>query len=207
MQRLVSQLNKLAFPDIITNFPGNEKKIYLTFDDGPTPGITNQVLALLSGYQARATFFCRGDQVRSYPEIFHKTEEGGHTTGNHGYSHLHGWYSPKANYVYDCMKAAEVIPNRIFRPPYGKITPWEYRFLKKEFTLYLWTALTWDFHPRVSPAMCLKIAFRYLHPGNILVFHDTEKASRKLFYALPRILEAGMEKGLEFVAIPPVTRG
>lgn len=207
MQYLVSQLNKLVFPEIITRLPEDQNKIYLTFDDGPTPGVTNQVLAFLSQYNAGATFFCRGDRVNSYPELFRSIAEGGHMTGNHGHSHLHGWYTEKAKYLNDCMKAAEVIPNRIFRPPFGKMTPAEYRFLRKEFTIYLWSALSWDFHPRVSPELCLRIAAGNLRPGNILVFHDTGKASEKLLYVLPRLLESGMKKGLEFAAIPPVTSG
>ena len=204
MKFRLSQLNKLLFPEMITRFPKSENKIYLTFDDGPTPGITNRVLAFLSEYNAKATFFCRGDNVHSNKELFKSISEQGHTLGNHGYSHLHGWYTRTGKYVTDCRKAAELIPNRIFRPPYGKITPAQYQALKKDFTIYLWTALSWDFHPWINPKMCYWYSARNMFPGSILVFHDTKKASAKLFYTLPRLLKMGLEKGYEFIGMPAV---
>jgi len=202
MNLKVNQLNKLFFPDIVYRFPENEKNIYLTFDDGPTPGITSQVLAFLLEYNVKATFFCRGDKVKQHPHLYKKITEGGHITGNHGYSHLHGWYTPFEIYLNDCKKASEVIKNQIFRPPYGKLTPKQYQSLKSDFSIYLWSALSWDFHPWVSPKMCLWYSLKYLLPGNIIVFHDTSKASSKLLYTLPRFIEAGISKGYQFSSLP-----
>jgi peptidoglycan/xylan/chitin deacetylase (PgdA/CDA1 family) len=187
---------------MVTHIPGTENKIFLTFDDGPTPGITNRVLAFLSRYNARATFFCTGENVAACPDLFRQIEISGHLTGNHGYKHLNGWATKKSVYIEDCYKAAGKIPNRIFRPPYGRITPWQYSVLKKDFIIYLWTALSWDFHPMVNPEHCLKITTKSLKPGAILVFHDTEKASSKLMYTLPRLLELGLEQGYQFEVLP-----
>jgi peptidoglycan/xylan/chitin deacetylase (PgdA/CDA1 family) len=198
MNTRLSQLNKLFYPGMITHLPDNEKKIYLTFDDGPTPEITNRVLALLFQFNIKATFFCRGDHVEAHPAIFSEIQKQGHTTGNHGYTHLHGWYTNAQKYIDDCNKAAKLIQNKIYRPPYGKITPAQYYQLKKEYTLYLWTALSWDFHPWVSKEMCYCIAKRNVFPGSILVFHDTAKAAPKLLYALPRLIEYGLNKGYQF---------
>jgi peptidoglycan/xylan/chitin deacetylase (PgdA/CDA1 family) len=195
-------LNKFFFPEAIEFIPGEEKKIYLTFDDGPTPGITSQVLAFLSQYKAKATFFCKGAHVASQAKFFQMIQDSGHITGNHGFSHLHGWYTPTKKYVNDCHRAAEIIQNPIFRPPYGKLRPAQYHLLKKDFKIYLWTALSWDFHPWISKEQCLKIALRNLNPGAILVFHDTEKAFPSLNYALPRLLEEGTGKGFSFSALP-----
>jgi len=195
-------LNKLFFPEVITALPGEGNKIFLTFDDGPTPGITSQVLAFLSHYKAKATFFCNGRNVDYHRELFHQIAEEGHTIGNHGYSHLHGWYTKADKYLYDCNKAAQLIPNPIFRPPYGKITPAQYQKVKDAYTIYLWTALSWDFHPWVSGALCFKYTSLNMKPGSILVFHDTEIAFSSLKYALPRILELGLKKGYEFTALP-----
>lgn len=186
---------------MITRFPKSENKIYLTFDDGPTPGITNQVLALLTKYKAKATFFCRGDNAESNPTLFKTIAAEGHSIGNHGFAHLHGWVTDTEQYVNDCLKAARLIPNRIFRPPFGKMTLAQHRSLKNDFTIYLWTALSWDFHPWITPRMCYWYSARNLNPGSILVFHDTEKAAAKLLYALPRLLELGLKKGYEFAAI------
>ncbi len=191
---------------MVTHVPGTGNKIFLTFDDGPTPEITNRVLAFLLQYNAKATFFCTGKNVVSNPDLFQKIENAGHLTGNHGYDHLNGWTTRKSIYVEDCNKAARFIPNCIFRPPYGRITPGQYEILKKDFTLYLWTALTWDFHHMVSPELCLKRATKFLYPGSILVFHDTEKASDKLMYALPRLLEIGLNKGYQFAVLPSSTK-
>jgi peptidoglycan/xylan/chitin deacetylase (PgdA/CDA1 family) len=187
---------------MITHFSGNEKKIYLTFDDGPTPEITNQVLAFLLKYNAKATFFCCGKRVQNNPDLYSKIIEEGHVTGNHGYSHLHGWHTNTESYIADCHKASELIKSPFFRPPYGKLRMSQYKALKSHFTLYLWTALSWDFHPWVSPQRCLKIALKALKPGVIIVFHDTPKAADKLLYTLPKILETGIEQGYQFVSIP-----
>lgn len=194
--------SKLLFPDIITFIPETENKIFLTFDDGPTPGITNQVLAFLSHYEAKATFFCIGRNAEQHKELIYQTLDQGHRIGNHGYSHLNGWTTSSSVYCNDCWKSAGILNDRIFRPPYGKITPGQYNLLKKEFTIYLWTALSWDFHLWVSKEQCLKYTAKNLFPGAILVFHDTVKASQKLLFTLPRLLEMGKEKGYDFSVLP-----
>lgn len=187
---------------MITHFPGDEKKIYLTFDDGPTPEITDRVLAFLLEYKAKATFFCCGENVQNNFDLYSKIIEQGHVTGNHGYSHLHGWYTDTTTYIADCYKASGQIKSRLFRPPYGKIRMSQYNILKNQYTLYLWTALSWDFHSRVGPKRCLKVVLKSLQPGSIIVFHDTSKAAEKLLYALPIILEEGTRLGYEFVSLP-----
>lgn len=191
---------------MITHIPGTGNKIFLTFDDGPTPGITNHVLAFLSQYNAKATFFCTGKNVTANPNLFQEIENAGHLTGNHGYNHLNGWITRNSVYADDCYKAARFIPNKIFRPPFGKITPGQYSVLKKDLAIYLWTALTWDFHTMVNPELCLKRATKHLYPGSILVFHDTVKASEKLTYTLPRLLESGLNKGYQFEILPLNTK-
>jgi peptidoglycan/xylan/chitin deacetylase (PgdA/CDA1 family) len=194
--------NKILFPEMVTHIPETANKIFLTFDDGPTPGITNQVLAFLSEYNAKATFFCTGKNAAANPNLIKEIEKSGHLTGNHGFNHLNGWLTKKTVYIDDCYQASKIVPNRIFRPPFGKITPGQYNHLKKDYTIYLWTALTWDFHPWISPEFCFKIATKHLNSGSILVFHDTEKASAKLMYALPRLLEYGLNQGYQFDILP-----
>ena len=202
MKCRLSQLNKIFFPEMITQFPGDEKNIYLTFDDGPTPEITDRVLAFLLKYNAKATFFCCGKNVLNNIGLYNRIIEEGHITGNHGYSHLHGWYTDAATYIADCEKASEIIKSTLFRPPYGKLRNSQYKALKNSYSLYLWTALSWDFHSWVSPKRCLKIVRRALQPGSIIVFHDTHKAAEKLLYTLPIILEEGIQQGYKFVSLP-----
>jgi len=194
--------NNLLFPGIITRIPGNSKRIYLTFDDGPTPGITEQVLAFLLKYNAKGTFFCRGDQVQKHVQLYNEILVNGHTLGNHGYAHLNGWLTGAKKYLDDYDRAWELIKSPIFRPPYGKILPRQYWLLQQKCKIYLWTALSWDFHPWVSPEKCLRNSLRHLNTGSILVFHDSHKASQNMLYALPKLLEAGKKKGFEFCALP-----
>lgn len=202
MKCRLSQLNKLFFPEMITRISGTGNKVYLTFDDGPTPEITSQVLAFLLQYNAKATFFCRGDNAEGNPNLLRSIVNGGHVLGNHTYSHLHGWYTNSEEYTSDCNRAHEILNTPLFRPPYGKIRLSQYRKLRNSYTLYLWTALSWDFHPWISKERCLKISLRNLHPGSIIVFHDNQKSARNLLYVLPKILEFGSRKGYQFASLP-----
>jgi peptidoglycan-N-acetylglucosamine deacetylase len=195
---MLSQWNSLLFPGIITRIPGNTKRIYLTFDDGPTPAITEQVLAFLLDFNAKATFFCRGDQVQKHLQLYNQIWKSGHTTGNHGYAHLNGWITGNKKYLGDFKKAAELVQSPLFRPPYGKIGPWQYQQIKQKCKVYLWTALSWDFHPWVSKDKCLRNSIRHLNAGDILVFHDTHKAAPNMLYVLPKLLEVATKEGFEF---------
>lgn len=201
MRLQLNLLNKLIFPEVIYKLPETDKKVYLTFDDGPTPGITSRVLAFLSQYNAKATFFCTGANVEKNIELFRKIKAEGHTTANHGYSHLHGWHTKTQNYTDDCNRSFEVIKSLLFRPPYGKMTFEQYNTLKNQYSIILWSALSWDFHPWVSREWCLSHSLRNMYPGSILVFHDNLKAADKLLYVLPRLLEEGGKKGYRFVGI------
>ena len=84
-------LIKKIFSNYIWDLPNRENKIYLTFDDGPTPEITEWTLNQLQRYNAKATFFCIGDNIRKYPAIFKRVIENNHTIGNHTFNHLNGW--------------------------------------------------------------------------------------------------------------------
>jgi peptidoglycan-N-acetylglucosamine deacetylase len=181
-------VNKLLFPEMVCNIPGNNS-VFLTFDDGPTPEITDRVLAFLLQYHAKATFFCIGNKVEQFPELYQTILNEGHSVGNHGYNHLHGWYTTTKTYLDDCQRASQLIKSNLFRPPYGKLTRNQYRSLLVKYRIVHWSALSWDFHPWISQDRCLRIALNSIYNGSILVFHDTWKAEKKLFYVLPRLLE------------------
>jgi peptidoglycan/xylan/chitin deacetylase (PgdA/CDA1 family) len=176
--------------------------IYLTFDDGPAPGITENVLSLLVQFRALATFFCIGRNVERHPGLYRKILEMGHATGNHTYSHLKGWYTPDREYFDDIRLAATFIHSALYRPAYGMITHSQLRHLKQEYRIIMWNIMSYDFAYNTSPEECLNNVIRHAKPGSVIVFHDSAKAAEKVLYALPRVLEYYTEKGFAFKPIP-----
>jgi peptidoglycan-N-acetylglucosamine deacetylase len=179
------------------------RKLYLTFDDGPTPEITLRVLATLKLYQAKATFFCLGKQVEAHPDIYQWILDEGHSVGNHGYNHLEGLFTAKYTYLKDVARAGQIIQSPLFRPPYGKMTPQQLVAIRKKYRVILWDVLSYDFRASVSPESCLNRVIDHSRRGSIVVFHDNEKSAINMLYALPRVLSHFSEKGYEFARITP----
>ena len=194
---------KRIYHSYIWSMPGNEKILYLTFDDGPHPEITPFVLKQLKQYNASATFFCIGKNVVAYPEIYKQIIYEGHVTGNHTYNHLNGWQSNNEVYMKDIALASREIDSNLFRPPYGRITSFQARNLKaamqgKNARVIMWDVLSADFDINCTPGHCLANVVLASTPGSIIVFHDSEKAYSRLEYTLPRILRYYSEKGYLF---------
>ena len=198
----IPRILKGIFRDITWDIRSTKPVLYLTFDDGPTPVITHNVLEILAKYHARATFFCIGRNVDRHPEIFREVIANGQTTGNHTYSHLKGWHTKNREYFDDISLAAQFIPSGLFRPAYGMITRSQIRQLKQQFRIVMWNIMSYDFHHGTSPDRCLNNVIRHARPGSIVVFHDSVKASAKVLYALPRVLEYFSRQGFEFRSIP-----
>jgi peptidoglycan/xylan/chitin deacetylase (PgdA/CDA1 family) len=193
---------KLLFSNYVWSLPNNENKVYLTFDDGPTPEITEWTLAQLKKYNAKATFFCIGDNIRKYPEIFQKVVAGEHSVGNHTFNHLNGWKTSTQNYIENSrsyeIEHSKLNPQnpKLFRPPYGKIKPSQSKGLRKlGYKIIMWEVLSEDFDNNVSPEKCLENVLENVTSGSIIVFHDSKKAYDNLEYALPRTLKFLKEKG------------
>jgi peptidoglycan/xylan/chitin deacetylase (PgdA/CDA1 family) len=167
----------------------NEKVVCLTFDDGPIPELTGEILDILSRYNAKATFFCVGENVARNPEIYAKILEQGHATGNHTHRHLKGWNTKFADYIEDVAAAARLIDSSLFRPPYGLISYRQAKALVKDYQVVMWSALTRDYDPSVSKEECLRNALQGIRPGAVIVFHDNTKARGSVLYALPKLLE------------------
>lgn len=192
---------KKLFSNYVWSLPNNENKVYLTFDDGPTPEITEWTLAQLKKYNAKATFFCIGDNIRKYPEIFQKVVAEEHSIGNHTFNHLNGWKTSTQNYI-ENARLYEIEPSKLntehcklFRPPYGKIKPSQSKILRKlGYKIIMWEVLSEDYDRSVSPEQCLENVLKNVTSGSIIVFHDSQKAFRNLEYALPRTLEFLKEK-------------
>lgn len=174
------------------------KKLYLTFDDGPVPEVTPDVLQILKQFNAKATFFCVGENVSKHPELFARIQSEGHAVGNHTYNHMQAWKTPAGEYLRNVDECKQIINSRLFRPPHGQITPWLIQQLQKDYKIIMWTVLTGDYDMRFSPEQCLDNALRHTRPGSIIVFHDSIKARRNMLYALPLFLEHCRERGFEF---------
>ena len=193
---------KKLFSNYVWDIPNNENKVYLTFDDGPTPEITQWTLNQLKEYNAKATFFCIGDNVRKYPEIFQKVINEGHSIGNHTFNHLNGWKTSTSDYIENvklyetehCKLNTEHC--KLFRPPYGKIKPSQSKILRKfGYKIIMWDIISYDFDNTISKEKCLENVLKNIKSGSIIVFHDSKKAFMNLEYVLPRTLEFLKEKG------------
>ncbi|MGV3585531.1 MAG: polysaccharide deacetylase family protein [Adhaeribacter sp.] len=201
-------LVKTLLPGLTWHRPTSEKIIYLTFDDGPVPEFTPFVLDQLQQFQAQATFFCVGDNLRKYPDLARQTAAAGHSLANHTYHHLKGWQTPSAAYlanIEQCQQELEkIIPakkNKLFRPPYGKLTPQQYYSLKSDYQIVMWDVLAYDFDKSLTQEACLSKTIKNTKPGSIVVFHDSQKASRNMQYVLPRLLAHFTALGYRFSAL------
>jgi len=191
-----NRLIKYIFSNYVWNIPNVEKKVYLTFDDGPTPEITEWVLEQLKTYNAKATFFCIGNNIAKHPEIFKRLLNEGHTIGNHTQNHVKGWETENNTYFGEVEKCDEVISkqtnidSKLFRPPYGKIKPSQSNYLRKlGYKIIMWDVLSADFDTTISKEKCLENVLKNVESGSIIVFHDSIKAFPNLEYTLPKTLE------------------
>ncbi|MCW5924783.1 MAG: polysaccharide deacetylase family protein [Saprospiraceae bacterium] len=181
-----------------------ERVLYLTFDDGPIPEVTPWVLDTLRPYQAKATFFCVGDNVVKHPAIFQQILEEGHAVGNHTYHHLNGWHTDAVPYLNNVRRCARVVKSRLFRPPYGRLTPRQRMSLVRHFRIIMWDVLSGDYDVHISPQQCLQNVLDHAQPGSIVLMHDSLKAEHNVRFALPAVLEHFAGKGYRFEKIAMV---
>lgn len=189
------------YPSFVWRKLNDLNKIYITFDDGPIPIVTPFVIKTLKLYQAPATFFCIGDNIRKYPQIFQELRDEGHSIGNHTFNHLKGWATEDTKYVENVKKCNELVQSNLFRPPYGRVKRTQVKALKEvypDLNIIMWDVLSGDFDLKLSPEACLKNVIKATRPGAIIVFHDSLKAFERLEYVLPRALAYWKEKGYVF---------
>ena len=189
------------FPERQWFAPADGKKLYLSFDDGPHPEITPQVLDWLDAFAAKATFFCIGDNVRKFPDIYAEILRRGHRTGNHTMHHLKGWKTPTDLYTANVAAAAQMIESNLFRPPYGRMTSAQARFLLPDYRIVMWSLLSRDYLQGLNLDAALRFLQQHSHAGDIAVFHDSEKARKNLSFLLPRYLQFAAERGFTFAAL------
>jgi len=192
------------YPSLIWKKSNSSKTLYLTFDDGPIPEVTPFVLDVLNQFDAKATFFCIGDNIRKHPEIFDEVLNAGHSIGNHTYNHLNGWKTDDDTYVENVIKCDTRVNSILFRPPYGRIKRSQIKKLSAlypEFEIIMWDVLSGDFDQQLDPEKCLRHTVEAACPGSIIVFHDSIKAFRILKEVLPKALEFWKRKGYRFEAL------
>jgi peptidoglycan/xylan/chitin deacetylase (PgdA/CDA1 family) len=189
------------FSDFIWNIDTIKKELFLTFDDGPVPELTEKVLDILDLYNAKATFFNVGHNVRKYPEIYREILNRGHTTGNHTYNHLNGYKTSAKEYLENVKKASKYIKSPLFRPPYGKITAKQWFAIKKHYKVVLWNVLSQDYSQTIEAEQCSENVRRFAKPGSIIVFHDNYKAEKNMLTALTNTLIHYTKEGWRFKKI------
>ena len=191
-------LLKSLFPQQIWSIPVPDKSVFLTFDDGPTPGVTEWVLDTLEKFGAKATFFMVGKNAVNNPGLVKRILLEGHSIGNHTYTHLNGWRTTLPSYTKSALKCGEVVPSNLFRPPYGRITRAQSRRLGNRYKIIMWDVLSGDFDMELPKQKVVKNVLNNTEPGSIIVFHDSMKAEPRLKYALPRVLNYLKDEGYNF---------
>ncbi len=187
--------------NLIWEIPTKKKEVYLTFDDGPTKELTGWILNTLNQFNAKATFFCVGNNVRTYPEIYQDIIQNGHSIGNHTFDHLNGWKVRTKEYLRNVIKCSDYVDTFLFRPPYAKIKPLQIEGLKNRFSIVLWSVMSYDYDQKISVDKCLDNVVNHSKRGSIIVFHDNVKAKENLMYTLPRFLEHLSKKRYSFRAL------
>ncbi len=183
----------------------NDDNIYLSFDDGPIPDVTHFVLNTLDAFHIKATFFCIGENINKHPETFLDICGRGHRTGNHTMHHTNGWNTKTKDYIEEVSLCQAAINRynfsskpKLFRPPYGRISPKQILSLKNDYEIVMWSILSQDYRNDLTPAECLEGTLAAIKPGGIVVFHDSLKAQKNMQYTLPRMIEQLLEKGYKF---------
>lgn len=198
------KLLQWLYPSLLWRIKTKNKELYLTFDDGPIPDLTEYILDVLSEFKIKATFFCVGENLKKHPLIAQRALDEGHKLGNHSYNHLNGWQTSTVDYISNVVRCQRLLydfnseAKTLLRPPYGKIKYSQIKLLKRKYTIVMWDVLSGDFSSKISPEKCLEKTIWATKPGSIIIFHDNIKAEENVRYALPRYIKHFLEKGYEF---------
>lgn len=195
---------QVLYPKMIWKMPSGEKKIYLTFDDGPIPDITPFVMDELNKFNAKATFFCIGDNIRKHPEVFESLKKEGHTVANHTFNHLNGRKYNLNTYLENTEKCQEYLSDsssNYFRPPYGRMKRSQINAIAEKYKIIMWDVLSGDFQKDLDPDKCLRKCIKYTQDGSIVLFHDSIKAAPVMKKVLPSFLKHFSNLGFEFACL------
>lgn len=189
----------LIMPSLTWKVKTKDKVLFFTFDDGPHPTITPWVLGQLKQYNAKATFFCVGENAATYQDTYRSVLEQGHATGNHTYNHLKGWVTPDETYYANIDQCAAVVKSNLFRPPYGRISLKQIREVKRKgYQIVMWDVLTCDYEKTLNVQKAIADCIKAISPGSVIVMHDSEKAEAQLKQLLPALLQHFSTQGYTF---------
>ncbi|OYT10902.1 MAG: polysaccharide deacetylase family protein [Bacteroidetes bacterium 4572_112] len=191
-------IRKLSEKYIHWQVKTNEKVLYFTFDDGPIPELTPKALKILDKYNAKATFFMVADNVRKHPDVYQQVMDAGHAIGNHSYNHVKGWKLSNEEYYSNIAKASDLLNTKLFRPPYGQISPSQAKHLAKDYNIIMWSVLSGDYDKNTSPEQCFNNILRKAKNGSIIVMHDNLKAEENMLFALEESLKHFSQLGYRF---------
>ena len=183
---------RFLYPDALFRIKTKEKVLYLTFDDGPDREVTYPLLRILSDNSVKAIFFCSGKSASGNPELLNAIKSNGHIIGNHGFDHNDGCLTSQNDYIEDVVKASAVTSRNLFRPPYGRMKPGQYRNLIKKYRIIMWDIMPYDFDVAFGPRKSLSVLKKYMRPGSVIVLHD-KKGSTLLEFIEEFIVFARME--------------
>ena len=189
---------KYLYPSLVWKKNTEQKRIWITFDDGPDEKVTPFLVNLLGKFNIKATFFIIGKQAKKHPELVKLIINNGHKIGNHSFSHLSGYSTKNNKYVQDVEQAKKYINSDIFRPPYGKITPFQIKKLKKDFKIIMWDIMSWDFKENISSNKIFRNVMDNVESGSIILFHNNLKSYKNLKKSLELILEKLKEQEYQF---------
>jgi len=199
---ILEKIGSILYRGAVFHFKNTEqKKLYLTFDDGPTEYLTSWILETLRGYKAKGTFFCIGKNAERYPDQYQQIINDGHIVGNHSHNHLKGWCTNNRAYFQDIADAQKLLNSNYFRPPHGKMKVSQINHLRQSYNIILWDVLAKDYKKKITPERIFQRIIRKARPGSILVFHDSLQAEMNLRRVLPCILEYYYHQGYEFSLI------
>ena len=190
------------FPDAIWRLKEQGRVVYLTFDDGPIPEVTPWVVDLLKRENIKATFFCVGENVKRYPEVYQQILADGHSVGNHTFNHWQGLKKGNQEYFENIELATAFIDSDLFRPPHGFLKRAQYKYLKSRFRIIMWDLISCDYDARLKPETVLKNIVDFVREGSVITFHDSIKAQQNLQEVLPKAIQYLKEQGYRFEAIP-----
>ena len=200
-----SLLTRWFLPGVLTRVRTGDRLLWLTFDDGPDPVSTPHLLEILRSHDIRAAFFCSGKAAERYPGLMTDIRSEGHIVGNHGYDHIDGWRTSAKEYINNVERAVPFTSGWLFRPPYGHMTPGQYRALSQKFRIILWDIMPYDFDDTLRPARSLQILMSGIRNGSTIVLHDLPGSSVHGF--LNEFIARSLDNGYRFIPVPEMLSG